>query len=63
MLRVLREQVQEQEQVQELVLRVWELVQGQELVLRVWELVRVQELVQVLVLQVREQVQGLLPRA
>ena len=44
-------------QVQEQVLLV------QELVLRVWELVRVQELVQVLVLQVREQVQGLLPRA
>ena len=59
-----RVQVQEQVLlVQELVLRVWELVQGQELVLRVWELVRVQELVQVLVLQVREQVQGLLPRA
>ena len=56
MLRVLREQVQEQELV--LLVREQELVQE-----LVQEQVRVQELVQVLVLQVREQVQGLLPRA
>ena len=43
MLRVLREQVQEQGQEQ--VLRVWELVlRVWELVLRVWELVQGQEL-------------------
>ena len=60
MLRVLREQGQEQVQEQELVL----LVREQELVQElVQEQVRVQELVQVLVLQVREQVQELLPRA